>query len=239
MWTLIVYTPGFVILKVVAFYTLEAIFISLGSLPPDTNPIYLTIFFCLSILFYLSTLAPISQAVTRINSQAKSFQTNYAPFMTAKGVKNMQSTISWVKFYLPIEALLRTGIYGSILAALASFGIATLFSGYWTHAVIYAIATFIFYVLGESILGGADVLGAKANQIEKDAQANYRNYALAKDKEQQINLQRRALEQSQEEHQRRLEEKRLRDQAHKRDLARRRKDSFNSTLRKIYNYFFN
>lgn len=237
LWTISGYTFVFIGYQTLAIFLLKATFTTYGLLPPDTNPIYKPVFACLIGIYFLYTISPLSQAVTRIASQSKSFLVNNAPYMKKAGVKKMQSKISKTKFRLPFEAVLRFGTVGAIFVALVSFGIATLFSGFWAHAIGYAIASFVFYQLAIGILSGADVLGGIVNQIEKDAQSTFRNFALAESKEEKIMLQRMALEQSQEEHQQRLEEERIRSMAHKRDRARRRKDGLISALGKIIAFF--
>lgn len=237
LWTISGYTFVFIGYQTLAIFLLKATFTTFGLLPADTNQIYKPVFACLIGIYFLYTISPLTQAVTRIASQFKSFLTTQAPYMKRPGVKKMKSEFGKIKLWLPFGAVLRFGTVGAIFVAFVSFGIATLFSGFWAHAVGYAIASFVFYQLAIGILSNADVLGGTVNQLDKDAPSHYRNNALAESKEEKIMLQRMALEQSQEEHQQRLEEERIRSMAHKRDRARRRKDGLISALGKIIAFF--
>ena len=237
LWTLAIFTLGYLITMPVVFAILGVTLESMELLPAESvvllgvdssssepNYLLLLLYFALAGVHFLSGLGVVTQAVTRIKSEAMSFRNNIAPFIKKKGVKNMNSKISWIKFALPFEAIWKIGLSGGIFLSLSCFSVATLFSGYVVHSLCYAVAAFIFYHLTIQIMGNTSVMGFGVQQLAKDAQAISRNYALAKAQEDQMAVYNRALADKQRKHQERLAKEHNRNLARKRDMDRRRSE---------------
>lgn len=250
LWTYFGYTAGNVILQPIIIFFLALVLSVFGLLPPeasallgiessggDENYMILMCYAVLMFFYFISSLGVVSQTITRISVQAKSFLNSHAPHMSRKGVKNMNFAISWAMFFLPVEALLRIGLTGGILMSLVCFSLATLVTGYFAHSLGYAISVFVFYILSTQVLGGASPMAAVVDQLNRDGMAIYRNNVMADAKEEQRKMQNMALAPKREEYKKLREKQRLREKALKRDRDKRRNEWLMSVARKFLALF--